>query len=293
MDLLEQLKHSLECPCCLETPKPDTTTVGMCSSGHTTCHSCGIKVLEKSTACPVCRQTTFQIVRGHKLAVSVIAIMTSFMIYSCKHANCQAQVTGDQLTRHEETCSKKPLLCPKKTCAYWGPLDQYMDGHHSRCVTVCPLYQATQTWHFVLNLNYLYSVDENKIKISPRYKPIILKGVTQNDYTSHAYINAEEKNGYAVIYCGWLNEKLNAEEKYQNMNINIMAYINTAGGKIGQFSCRPPKFQFDAISSVEDGIYLTGPTLLKWIDISSNYICTECSLRKGTPHLHVQVSFKK
>lgn len=114
MDLLEQLKHSLECPCCLETPKPDTTTVGMCSSGHTTCHSCGIKVLEKSTACPVCRQTTFQIVRGHKLAVSVIAIMTSFMIYSCKHANCQAQVTGDQLTRHEETCSKKPLLCPKK-----------------------------------------------------------------------------------------------------------------------------------------------------------------------------------
>lgn len=292
MDLLRQLEKSLECPCCLEAPKPGTTTVGMCFSGHITCHPCAIQVLNRNAACPSCRHPSFQIVRGHKLAVSVITIMTNFLVYVCKHPNCQQQVLGSNLLKHQDTCSQKPLLCPKPACAYWGPLHQFMNGHHSRCVTICSLAEVTQWWHFVIDLNHIYSVDDNEVKISSRFKPILLKGVTSNGFTSHAYISVEKLNGLAVIYCGWLNEKKHADEKYQNLSVNITSFINTPHGKVGQLSCRKPIFQFENVENAEDGVYINSETLLRWMNWSVDYKCQECGQSKGTPHLHVQVSFK-
>lgn len=126
MDIVQQLKNAVRCPCCLKKPEPNTSCVGMCENGHMTCEVCANQLIRnRSSLCPVCRQPNFKIIRGHFLAVSVIEILTAFLIYSCKHPNCKQTKQGNEIAQHEAQCSLKPIQCPVSTCRL---LDQLMNS---------------------------------------------------------------------------------------------------------------------------------------------------------------------
>lgn len=293
MDVVQQLKKALECPCCMEEPQPNTTSVGLCSHGHMTCEPCATLVLQQTNTCPVCRQPTFRIVRGHKLAVSVIQIMAAFLIYRCRHANCPEQRSGDEITQHEMVCLHKPVKCPRQTCPYSAPLYAFMDGSHNTCVSVCGnLTEDKKAWCFTINAAHVYCFDTNVAKVSPNFSPVILQGTTENGYVSNAYINIKERNGGVVIFAGWLNNKSHVEEKYKSVKIEVFVYINTRYGSIGLFSSKAPIFEGEPVPQDEDGVFIPRAMLYNWADWAGQYCCHECPTQKRKPHIHVEVNFK-
>lgn len=287
--VLQQLKTALECPCCLNTPKPDTTSIGMCTSGHMTCQPCGDQVLQRSQSCPVCRTSNFQVVRGHKLAISMIQILTSFLIYTCRHDNCNQRLNGENIVRHEQQCLEKPVCCPKQTeCAYKGPVYQFLNGLHARCVNVCPIREQSQLWNFVIDMTTFYSFDTCEVTISDRFKPIILRGTVGN-FESHSYINLAKISGMAIVYIGWLNVKTHVDDRYQKARFALSVYINTRYGRVGQFVMKSPLFENERLDKYEDGIFLNKHCIFNWSDWGKDFKCPECSVRKGHPHVHVEV----
>lgn len=293
MDVVQQLKKSLECPCCLEEPRPNTTAVGLCSNGHMTCEPCAARLLQQANArCPVCRQPTFKIVRGHRLAMSVIQIMTAFLTYKCKHTDCPEQKTGDIIAQHEITCVHKPIQCPKKSCEYQGPVYTFMTGMHSGCVSVIDM-NDDDSWYFTINANHIYSFDTNEARLSDRFKPLVLKGTTSTGLDSHAVINIVARNGGIVLYAGWLNKRNHVEDKYgQKLRVEIFAYINTESGEIGQYAAKSPRFEGESVVHDEDGVYIPRRMIYNWSQWSSQYQCHECTAaRHKKPHIHVQVTF--
>lgn len=287
-EFVEPLCKLLECFCCLELPKPGTTTVGICSNGHMTCQDCGLRILKNKDfgACPMCRENTFRVRPGHKLAVSIIQILTNNLLYNCEHPNCNQQITGDHLVIHQKRCPFKPILCPKTECFEKEPLANYFSGQHP-CVRVAYLDEATQMWDVTVAITDIYSFDANEIYIPDTFKPILLKGITNIGYISSAYINIVHKHGKAAFFAGWLNLKDDVEEQYKTIQIDTHVYVNTANGQVGQFISRSPKYQYETDPFVEYSIALTRHTLFRWAEWSQ---CKTCNTI--LPHVHISVSLK-
>lgn len=299
MDLLiQQLQQALECPCCMEKPKPGVNTVGMCSSGHMTCHRCfqQISLQNQVVICPVCRQSTFKLIRGHQLATTLIQIMSHHSTYTCQHPGCGEQVNGAFLKQHEQSCSEKPVVCPRDPkCFFMGPIKFFLDGQHARCVTVCSVTEQSQSWNLIWDMSTLFSFDTCDINIPDRFKPVLLKGVlaSRNNFVSHAYLTAKVVGGNAVIYIGWMNSKIHLEEKYQNAQFSIFVYVNTPNGKAGQFVVKSPKFEDSGqLVRQEHGIFLPRHTLYNWAEFTKDYKCYQCHHKKGHPHLHIQITLQ-
>lgn len=291
-DLLQQLKTAVECPCCLRVPQPGNSTVGICMSGHMTCKTCGDQVLQEqqSTACPVCRQTPFQLVRGHKLAMTMMDILSAHLTYTCKHERCGQQLLGNALVRHEEQCSQKPVACPRTSCIFLGPIHHFQSGLHARCVSLSSLNVETQTWNIILDMSLIYSFDVCDISISDRFKPIILKGtILPEDFVSHAYLNIIKMSGMAVIFLGWMNVKQHLDEKFQNAKFYLSVYINTRYGRVGQFVKKGLLFEKEHFDRYENGIYLNKHAVFNWADWIRDFKCNECNAKKGHPHIHIEI----
>jgi Zinc finger, C3HC4 type (RING finger) len=292
--LVQQLKKALECPCCMEVPLPDTVVVGMCSNGHLTCGMCAVQVLQRGNQCPVCRQPTLKIVRGHHLAVSVIHIMTSFMMYNCKHNSCTEIKSGAEITVHELRCIHKPIECPRNGCQYKAPIYKVMDNDHHACLAIAERRDPDdESWYFSLAANHIYSFDTNEIRISHRFKPVLLKG-TFGDMESHAYINIVARNGGVVIYSGWLNKREHVDENISNnLKIEIFAYVTTASGEVGQYASRNPKFEGESVQHDDEGVFIPRHILYNWSEWSCQYRCHECASSGVTrrPHIHFQITF--
>lgn len=289
--ILQQLETALECPCCLERPRPDTTVVGLCLSGHMTCEQCAEQVVQRAPNCPVCRQANFSTVRGHKLAVSIIQIMTAFSLYSCKHLSCDEQVSGAGLARHEEICREKPVACPKHaSCGYKAPIYKFFDGSHFNCVFLCHFNENSQTWSASVPIADIYSFDTSDITISNNFRPIILEGSFDGgNFVSHAFVNITKVLGMAVFYIGWLNIKSHAEEIYRNAKFSLSVYINTKYGPVGQFTIKAPLFEGEKIETFDEGVFVSKYTLFNWADWTKSFKCHECFLVKGFPHIHIEV----
>lgn len=288
MDVIEQLSSLLECPCCYEKAKPDTTAVGICSNGHMTCESCGLQILKNRTIgnCPVCRQQTFAIIRGHNLAVSAIQILTSHQMFMCKHTNCNQQVYGNELYLHQQRCAFKPVQCPKTDCIERAPLQAYFEDHHP-CVRVCNFDEQAQCWHVLMNLNYLYSFDTNNVQVSNRFKPITLKGVTSEGFNSSAYLNVVARLGMVTFYCGWLDQRDDVEEKYKHIKLKTHVYINTKDGRVGLYVIRNPKFEEEVVPHPDYCLSFNRETLFQWAQWAN---CGRCAL--SGPHVHVTVEIR-
>lgn len=288
--VVEQLKKSLECPCCLEPPKPNTKVVGMCANGHMTCEACGINVLRTTTACPVCRQPNFKIVRGHRLAVDVIQIMTSMIVYVCKHDNCLVEKNGLEIALHEATCAQKPVLCPKVGCLFWSPVDVYLGGQHDSCVTICEI--EHDMWDFTVDANLIFNFDTNNVSLSSLLQPVVLKGMTESGIDSHAFINFREQNNYLLVSSGWLNTKEHMSQAIKDLKIEIFVYINTASGEVGQYAAKPPKFQGQELYQDDDGVCIPRHMLYNWAKWSTQYECPECPTeQRRIPHFHFHIVF--
>lgn len=288
--VVEQLKKCLECPCCLEPPKPDTVIVGLCSNGHITCETCGSNVLRTTTACPVCRQPSFKLVRGHRLALNVIQIMTSMMIYVCKHENCVEQKNGKEIGQHEATCVFKPVLCPKIGCLFKAPINTYLDGVHDSCVTLCDI--ENDMWDFSVDASMFFSFDNNTISINSQLKPVVLKGMTSAGIESHAYINFKEQNNYFIVSSGWLNTNTHLSQEVKDLKIEIFVYINTASGEVGQYSSKAPRFQGQDFYHDEDSVCIPRHMVYNWSKWSVQFECPECpSSQRTIPHFHFHIVF--
>ena len=289
MDVVWQLKKALECPCCLSEPKPNTTAIAICPNGHMTCEPCGDKILQTSKSCPVCRHISFKIVRGHKLAMTVIQIMTSGQLYQCKYDGCPVQVSGDLIDQHENTCSYIPIPCPKLNCTYLAPVQHYMDDQHSNCLQICNS-NDNESWFFTVKIDQLYCFDRNEVKVASYLKTHLLKGTAINGYESHAYINIIPRNGGIVIYVGWLGEKQSVTQKYRETKFQLFVNVNTLSGEVGQYVTKLPKFQGEAVEHNEDGVYLARKVLYRWAEWSHFNMCHQCDTDKNIPHIHIQVS---
>lgn len=295
--IVQQLQQALECPCCMEKPKPGVTIVAMCSSGHMTCRSCHHQILLQSDnpTCPVCRDPSFQLIRGHKLATTLIQIMSNHTVYTCKHTGCSAEISGPLLIQHEQSCTAKPIRCPRfEHCSFTAPINTFLAGQHARCTNIYSISEATQNWTFVWDMTTLFSFDTCDINISPRFKPVLLKGVIadRDHFESHAYIGAKNLGGTAHIFVGWLNEKQCLEEKYQNAVFSLSVYVNTPHGKVGASSAKSPIFQGEYGSKI-NGIYLPKSTLYTWAEFTKDMKCPECPHhKKGHPHLHIKIHLK-
>ena len=288
--VVQDLKKALECPCCYDEPRPNTTTVGMCNNGHMTCESCGRRILQTGPSCPVCRHTSFRIVAGHMLTVTVIQILTNLLVYNCRHNNCGAEVLGKDLVKHETSCPHKPVHCPKITCLYKGPIYRFMENMHTSCISICDMTENNDLWDFTINIQNVFSFDHNLARISSRFKTVILKGTTSDGFESNAYINIKARPDAIMIYAGWLNMRGHVEEKYQNAKIDIYAYANTLTGRVGQFVTRFPKFDGELVEQDDDGVFLARHTLYKWAEWSCQFECHECPRRKRKAHMHIQVA---
>lgn len=285
---LQELAKALECPCCYETPRPDTSVVGICKNGHTTCQPCGSTIVDRSGPCPVCRHNSFNVIKGHKLATSIIQILATFIVFKCKHDHCTTRLIGNMIVQHEKECSHKPIQCPRANCQFQGGLYRFLSGMHN-CVIVCPVIEATYSWMFALNISYVYSLDCNMAQVSQKFKPIVLKGVTPEGFESCAYINIASRNDAILIYSGWLNKKNHMSEEHQNIKIEINAYVNSKAGRVGQFVSQYPKYEGEKIKDDTDGILLTRETLYNWSEWSCLHICEECNKRRRKPHMHLEV----
>jgi hypothetical protein len=150
------------------------------------------------------------------------------------------------------------------------------------------LKEDTRMWNFVLDMTTIYSFDTCDINISSRFKPVILIGSIEN-FASHAFVNIVNVAGMAVVYLGWLNNKTHVEERYQKATFALSVYINTRHGRVGQFVQKNPIFSNEQLNKYDDGIYMTKNNLYNWADWTKDYKCQECTLRKGHPHVHVEV----
>jgi hypothetical protein len=286
-EALQDLSKSVECPCCYDEPRPGTTTVGMCNNGHMTCESCATYLINASSPCPICREKSIKVVKGHKLAVTVIQLMAQFLTYHCRHEHCTTRVMGHLIGQHEKECSHKPIRCPAANCRFSGGVYRYLEGMH-KCVTVCPKKESTNSWKFGLSLNLVYSVDYNLARISDRFKPVVLKGLFHG-FPSCAFINMASREDAILIYSGWLNQKSHMGEEHQNIRLEIHAYVNTNTGKIGQFVSQYPRYEGEIVESDEDGIVLSRETLYNWSKWSHTHHCLECDRRTNKPHMHIEV----
>jgi hypothetical protein len=290
MDVVQQLKNVLRCPCCLKKPRPITTSVGMCDNGHTTCEPCGRRLLEQPPAlCPVCREPKFKVVRGHYLAVSVLEIVTAVILYSCRHHGCAENMNGSDLVQHEIQCSYKPLACPSINCDYKGPLHVFMDGLHNNCIEVYNRMMGN-LWSFPVEISKVYCFDTNFVKISNRFKTILLQGTTVNNFVSRAYMNIILGNNGIIIFTGWMDKKDDVAAKYTKLKIDMFAYINSASGEIGHYSSRPPVFEGEVLNN-EDGLHIPCHMLYNWAKWSSQHKCPECQLQ--SLHFHVRIQFNE
>jgi hypothetical protein len=289
-NIVQQLETALECPCCYNRPKPDTVSVGMCISGHMTCHPCAEQLIQRvPPKCPICREEKFRVVRGHKLATTVIQIMTAFSLYTCKHLTCNQQVVGSQLSRHEETCGEKPVCCPRHPlCEYKAPVFEFLNGLHGECVSARSP-RETQTWNIVFNLRDIYSFDKADVIISNQFKPFVLDGTLEGNFVSHAYVSVTKILGMAVFYIGWLNVKAHVDDQYKHAKFAISVYTNTKHGKVGQFVHKGLVFEGEKINHYEDGVFVSKFTLFNWADWTRSIKCPECFLPKGHPHVHVEI----
>lgn len=292
MDALEQLRDALECPCCLNKPEPNTSVVGMCFNGHMICEPCGSKIIHLNTValCPVCRTPNFHMVRGHYLAVSIIKILTAFLIYTCKHDNCLEQRNGNEIAEHEARCIYKPMQCPKEGCNFKAPLDLFMDGIHHSCLLINDI-QEDGEWSVTINFDLIYSFDQNEVHVSSKFQPIILHGVSPVGLPSRAYVNIVSNNNGLVIYPGWFDNNGLLPQQFQHLKIDIFAYINTQSGKVGLYSSKSPVFENEKVKHGDDGIYIPKPMVYNWAKWSRQNKCHECVTNKRQSHLHLRVKF--
>lgn len=290
-NILHELASALECPLCFNRPKPDTTTVGMClSGGHMTCQQCAERLINTAPICPVCRQPDLKVIRGHKLAVSIIQILTAFTIYQCKHPTCDQHIIGSQLSLHERVCVEKPVCCPRHpVCAFKSPVYHFLSGAHAECVSICTRMEQSQTWNFVVHLKDVFSYDTCNVAISHRLKPVILAGVLADGFVSHAYIYVTKVLDMAVFYVGWMNVRAHVEDQYKHAKYTLSVYTNTIHGRIGQFVSQQPRFEGEKIDNYEDGLFVSKHTLFNWTDWTKTFKCHECFLQTGYPHVHVEV----
>lgn len=296
-EVVNNLKKALECPCCLEPPKPNPTAVGLCSNGHLACEPCTVSVLQVADVCPVCRKRDFKVVRGHYLAVSVIQILTACLIYSCKHNNCSEQKNGNEIAQHEATCALKPIKCPKSGCNHASPIDFFMRSLHFSCVELVDVNLEDNTWNMMVVANLIFSFDHDMIRLSSMFRPIVLRGTTSTGYVSHAYINAKVENGALIFYPCWLNTRDYLEDKYKQLKITLFVYINTPFGQIGQYTTRFPVFEGQEYEHQDDGINIPKHLFYNWLKWSTLTFCTECAsprvYLRPNPHLHIKVSFEE
>lgn len=285
-DVVRNLSKVLECVCCYEEPRPDTSTVGLCVNGHVTCEPCGTNLIETSKPCPICRQD-FSVTRGNKIVSTILENVSQHMMYHCKHDHCTTRLSGDAILQHEKECSHKPISCPRNNCQFRGGIYRFLEGMH-KCVTVCRVSEPTNSWRFALNINLVYSVDYNLAKISDKFKPVVLKG-SADGFQSCAYINIASKNDAILIYSGWLNQKSHMSEEHQNVRVEISAYVNTKAGKIGNFVSQYPKYEEEHVRDDDDGIVLSRETLFNWSDWAYLHECQECEGKSKRSHMHIEV----
>lgn len=291
-----ELKELLKCPVCFGFPKKETNTVGICVNGHLTCDVCANAILKRRNAhCPECRNSNFQLVRGHKLTVSIINLIAQHELYACQYPNCQENVPGDEIDRHKKLCRHKPLECPKKSCIYKGPLSVFVSGQHY-CLDICEMNESTKSWNFTLEIKDIYSMDAHQIKILPYFKPKLLVGFGNRgtDFINKTFISVAQSSDTVAIYPGWMDKKVDVcDESIKMLKIDIFGYINTQSGVIGQSTTTNLKFIGENVTLNDGVFYLAKHTLWSWTEWSNQYQCHECSNRtKKRPHIHLKVSFQ-
>lgn len=294
MSVLEELKKILECPVCMDVPRPGTIEIGLCHNGHIACLECTRTILSQDKRCIICRQPGFQIVRGFSIAIKTIQLVANHLYYVCTYSHCRESMLGNVLLQHEKMCRYKPIGCPKMECNVNAPIDFFLEDRHNACVKTIKRQLPLPGWHFVLDMDMVYCFDTNIARVSDLFCPIILTGkCCRGEIESHAFVNMISRQGSIVVYAGWLNNYNDVDDTIQNIRIDLSVFIHSASGKIGQFASKKPLFQGETIKNNSEGVSIARNTLYNWAEWSNRTICPECPDNNYKPHIHVQIVIKR
>ena len=105
-DLLAELKATVECPVCFNTPREPP--VPICRNGHVICRRCK----SKCDNCPTCRTKTIDCVS--QIAAAIITKVS----HPCdfRDEGCSFKGRLDDMTRHERNCEFRTVRCPHWAC---------------------------------------------------------------------------------------------------------------------------------------------------------------------------------
>ena len=109
------MKMSLECPVCLEIPRPGAGPIYGCRNGHLLCQDCAQKI-EK---CPTCREKD---IRCRNLFAEFY-IDTEFknVPFKCKFHGCEVKLSmaNGRLTKHEKFCPYQEVFSAEDFSTRW------------------------------------------------------------------------------------------------------------------------------------------------------------------------------
>ena len=111
------IKTSLECPVCLEIPRPGAGHIYGCRNGHLICQGC----VDKIKKCPICREE--DVGCRNLFAERYIEAEFKDVPFKCKFVGCTMKLpmTDGELTKHEKYCSHREVFCPASS----SPEDSY------------------------------------------------------------------------------------------------------------------------------------------------------------------------
>ena len=106
IDLVQEVKETLECPICTRMPRIATQLLS-CTEGHVICYEC--RKHPVVTTCPICRVSLSQSIR-QPLLEKVVEVLLKDETDSCRYG-CHFNSKLEQLSWHEKICDNRRAGC--------------------------------------------------------------------------------------------------------------------------------------------------------------------------------------
>eukprot|EP00667_Euglena_gracilis_P001704 EG_transcript_1709 len=136
----EAVDDEFSCPMCLEVME-DASCLTKC--GHSFCHACLKRALQRKPECPTCRQQGEECVPNFALRKLVSSLMVK-----CYYHTCPVKVPRSEVDAHAQKCPNAPHKCnltssadPHDWCSFVTASAEERELHRQQCdyaLVLCP-----------------------------------------------------------------------------------------------------------------------------------------------------------
>lgn len=300
-EVARQFESLLECPVCLEVPRPMTTTMGFCVNGHLFCGSCTMQLnTEKDATCPVCRAPQVFFSHSNIFIKKMFNILGSFTVSKCEFEHCPYFAVGKDMFIHERFCCYRPISCPR--CKDWKIFPSIFSGDHN-CFVVCeaifstPLRLNTLQWEMTIDVSSVLDLNTDEIFVRPDTRPILLRVYDDTDFRAYVYPFYDSYNRYLVFNVRWLALRAHTDYTVKRYKFRIKVSMSTKYGPMTKGSLTSPAFDCEQVSIFDfEGVRMRKSELMAWLgmgNFGSGQVCSECQSTNmiEKAHLHIFVEW--